>query len=115
MDLLALENLAQLLAIQPGAGGAFGGVLPDQRLEVGQLRQIQFVHVLEQRPAHPLEFRVGFLLLAADRIERLGRVGDDVKLVECQPRIGQMFAHALDERRRHVNVHRGDLFGRAPH
>src|SRR6202167_1341328 len=27
MDLLALENLAQLLAIQPGAGGALCGVL----------------------------------------------------------------------------------------
>ena len=80
MDLLALENLTQLLAIQPCAGGAPGGALPDQRLEVGQLGQIQCVGVLEQRPAHPFEFRVGFLLLAAHRIERLGRVGDDVKL-----------------------------------
>ncbi|BDC45144.1 hypothetical protein PTKU15_84410 [Paraburkholderia terrae] len=36
---------------------------------------------------------------------------DDVKLVEGQPRIGQMFVDALDESRRHVDADRAELFG----
>lgn len=112
MDLLALENPAKLLAIQPCAGGALGRALPNKSPVVGQLRQIQFVGVLEQQPAHPFEFRVGFLLLAAHRIECLGRVGDGVKPVERQPRIGQMLFHVLDEGRRHVDAHKGDLLWR---
>src|ERR1700730_7683934 len=43
VDLLAIENLAQLLAVHPGTGGAVGGVLADQRLEMGQLREVQLV------------------------------------------------------------------------
>lgn len=77
------------------------------------MSQIQFVHVLEQRPAHAFELRIDFLLLAAHRIERLGGVRDDVKLVKRQPSIGQMFAYALDEGGRHVDAHRGDLLSLA--
>src|ERR1700735_689830 len=51
MDLLAIEYLAQLLAVHPRTGGAVGGVLADQRLEIGQLREIQLVGVFEQRTA----------------------------------------------------------------
>ncbi len=50
IDLFALENVAQLLAVQPCPGSTFGAVLSDERLEVGQLGQIQFVRVFEQRP-----------------------------------------------------------------
>src|SRR5882757_3478193 len=55
MDLFSIENLAQLLAVHPGTGGAVGGVLADQRLEIGQLSEVQLVSILEQRPAHALQ------------------------------------------------------------
>src|SRR5258707_8688185 len=54
VDLLAIENLAQLLAVHPGTGGAVGGVLADQRFEISQLREVQLVSILEQRPADDL-------------------------------------------------------------
>ncbi len=54
MNLLTFENLAQLLAIQPGAGRSLGGVLPEKGLEVRQLRKVQLVGVLKQCPAIPL-------------------------------------------------------------
>src|ERR1700757_3127352 len=50
MNLLAFENLAQLLAIQPGAGRSLGGVLPQKRLEVRQLRKVQLAGGLKQSP-----------------------------------------------------------------
>lgn len=60
-----------------------------------------------------LSFRVGFLLLAAYRIKRFGRIGDDAKLVERHSRIGQMFVNAYTERRRHVDAHGSNLLRRA--
>jgi hypothetical protein len=35
VDLLAIEDGAQSFAVEPGAGGAFGGGLADQGIEVG--------------------------------------------------------------------------------
>jgi hypothetical protein len=35
VDLPAVEDFAQMLAIEPGAGGAFGGGLGDERVEIG--------------------------------------------------------------------------------
>src|ERR1700757_5500047 len=64
VDLLAIENLAQLLAVHPGTGGSVGGVLADERLEIGQLREVQLVSILEQRPAHALQCGIALLLLA---------------------------------------------------
>lgn len=37
VDLLALEDVAQMLAIQPGTGSAFGRDVGDQRIEIGKL------------------------------------------------------------------------------
>src|SRR5258708_34003233 len=89
IDLFALENVSQLLTVKPRSGSTLGGVLADERREVGELGQIEFVRVFEQRPAHAFELRVDLLLLPAHRVESLGRVSNDVKLVEGQPRIGQ--------------------------
>ena len=60
MNLLAFENLAQLLEIQPDAGGSLSHVLPEQRPEVGQLPKVQLAGALEHSPAHSFEFRGGF-------------------------------------------------------
>lgn len=79
IDLLALENVAQLLTVQPCAGSTLGGVLTDERLEVGELGEIEFVRVFEQRPTHALELRVELLLLPTHCVERFGRAGDDVE------------------------------------
>ena len=78
--MFALENVAQLFSVEPVARGAIGWVLTDQRLKVSQLREVQFVGVLKQRPTHAFKLRVKFLLLPTYCFERLGRVGDDVDL-----------------------------------
>src|SRR6202035_4529174 len=51
IDLLAIENLAQLLSVHSGTGAAVGGVLADQRLEIGQLREVQLVYVRDDHRA----------------------------------------------------------------
>src|SRR5471032_690118 len=91
VNLFALENVAQLLAVQPCSSGATGRVLTDERLKVGELGEVQFVCVLEQGPAHAFKLRVELLLLPAYRVERLGSMSDDVELVESNPRFGEMF------------------------
>ena len=35
VDLLAVEDVTQMLAVQPGAGGTFAGGRGDQRIEIG--------------------------------------------------------------------------------
>src|SRR3984893_4987058 len=111
VDLFALENVAQLFSVKPGSRGAVGRVLTDQRLKVGELREVQFVGVLEQRPTHAFKLRVEFLLLPTYCVERLGRVSDDVELVKGNSRFGEMFIDALDESRRHVDADRAHLLG----
>ena len=69
VDLLAIEDLAQLLAVEPGARGALGGDLGDEGVEIGPLAFGQALAVLEQRPAQALEAGIGFLLDAAGLID----------------------------------------------
>src|SRR6516164_5977161 len=49
VDLLAIEDGAQAFAVEPGAGGAFGGGLADQGIEVGASCVGQPLAILEQR------------------------------------------------------------------
>jgi len=51
VDLLAIEDGAQAFAVEPGAGGAFGGSVGDQSIEVGARFGGQPLAVLEQCPA----------------------------------------------------------------
>src|ERR1700758_5382641 len=51
VDLLAIENVTQLLAIEPCARGAFCSELPDEPVEVGCLLVGELTSILEQRPA----------------------------------------------------------------
>ena len=106
MDLPALGRLAQLLPIQPGADRTPSGVLPDQRIEVSHLCQIQFVRVVEQIQARSLELRADLLPQPIHRIESRRVVRDDVKPVNRRSRTGQMFVHTLDEGQRHSDARR---------
>src|SRR5215472_6835889 len=76
-DLLAIEDCAQMLAIKPGAGGAFAGGLGDQGIKVSAAGSGQAVAVLEQRPAQPLEARIGSLFEPPGPVEGGGGMGDD--------------------------------------
>ena len=111
VDLLAFEDFAQMLAIEPGARGAFACCLGDQGVEIGPAFGGQAVTILEQCPAQSLEAGVGALFEAPGLIDGGGRVGDDVELVEGDAGVGQMLADALDEGGRHVDAHRADLLG----
>lgn len=65
MDLLAIEDVTQLLAIQPGTRGTLAGELGHQRIEVVTLLRVQLVAIFKQCPAQPLEIRIGFLFQPA--------------------------------------------------
>jgi hypothetical protein len=71
-DLFAMGDVAQLLPIQPGAGGTLCRGVGAQRVEVGALRRGQLVAVLEQRAAQTLEIWVG-LAAPCPRQTTLGR------------------------------------------
>jgi hypothetical protein len=62
VNLLAIENVTQLLSIEPGARSAFGGELRDEPVEVGCLLVGELTSILEQCPAQPFERGVGLLL-----------------------------------------------------
>lgn len=55
VDLLAIEDLAQLLLVDPGSGGALDGELGNQGVQVGGGFGFEAGGVLEQRPAQALE------------------------------------------------------------
>jgi hypothetical protein len=50
----AVEDVAQLFAIEPGAGCTLGGEVDDETIEVADLVGGEFAFVLEQGPAQPL-------------------------------------------------------------
>src|SRR5215471_1301514 len=55
IDLLAVEDVAQVLAVEPGASGALAGRLRDQAVELGARFGGQAITVLEQCPAQSFE------------------------------------------------------------
>jgi hypothetical protein len=112
IDLLAVEDLAQLLAIEPGAGGALAGGLGDQGIKVGPAGGGQVVAVFEQGPAQPLEARIGPLFETPGAVEGGGGMGEDVKLVEGDTGVWQVVGDTFDEGVGHVDADRADLLGR---
>jgi len=75
VDLLAIEDFAQMLTIKPCAGRAFGGGLGDHGVELGSAFVGQAGVVLEQGPAQPFEARVGALFEAPHLVDSGGGVG----------------------------------------
>ena len=102
IDLLAAEDLAQLLFVEPGPRSTLGGHLRDEHVELGARGRGKRIAILEQLPAQPLERGVGALLAATHLVDGSTGVGDDVELVEGHRGVGQIGGDALDEGRRHV-------------
>ena len=113
IDLLAVKDVAQLLAVEPGAGGALGGGLRDESIEVRALAFRETLAILEQRPAQAFEAGIGLLLAAAGLVHGLGGMGHDMEFVEGYAGVGQMFRHAFDEGLGHIDADAGDLLRRA--
>src|SRR4051812_20448282 len=82
VELPAVEDIAQLFAIEPGASSAFGGELDNEAIEVAGLVGGEFAFVLEQGPAQTFERRVGSLLGAPHLVYGLARMSDHMELVE---------------------------------
>ena len=68
VDLPTVEDIAQLFAIEPGAGGALGGELDDEAIKVTGLVGGEFAFVLEQGPAQAFERRIGPLPASHPRL-----------------------------------------------
>ena len=111
VDLLAVEDGAQAFAVEPGAGGAFGGGVADQGIEVGARFGRQPLTVLEQCPAQTFEAGIAALFKPPGLIEGGRGVGDDMEFIKGDARLGQVVGDAPDEGRRHVDAHCGDLLG----
>jgi hypothetical protein len=113
VELPAVEDIAQLFAIESGAGGALGGELDDEAIEVAGLVGGEFAFVLEQGPAQTFERWIGPLLDAPHLVHGLARMSDHMELVEGDRGLGQMVSDAFDEGWRHVDAGRGDVVRRA--
>ena len=66
--------------------------------------------VLEQGPAQSFQIGIGFLFPSAPLVDGDRGVCRHMKLVERHSGIRQMFSHAFDESRRHVDADGVDLF-----
>ena len=109
VDLLAVEDVAQVLAVEPGASGALAGRLGDQAVEIGARFGGQAITVLEQCPAQSFEAGVVALLETPGLVEGGGGVRDDMKFVEGDARLGQVVGDPFDEGRGHVDADRADM------
>jgi hypothetical protein len=104
------EDRADHFLHRPGACG-----LPAAGADLGEGRGLlvgEILRVLQQRPAAVLERLRGVLLaglaqlvpvLAADLVQRLGRQGDDVVVVDHDRRLRRALAHALGVPAGHVH------------
>ena len=71
VELLAGKDVAQLFAIEPGAGGTPGGEVGNEAIEVIGLFAGQLATVLEQGPAQIVELRIDPLLDAPHLVHGL--------------------------------------------
>ena len=109
LRLLAGEDLAQFLAILPGACGAGGIHLGEQPIELSALRGSEGGAILQQYPALAREARVELLLDATHLVDRFRGIGYGVEPIEGDLGMGQMRADPADEGRGHVDADRLDL------
>ena len=113
IDLLAIKDLPQLLAIQPGFRSSLGGDMSDQRIQIGGLVGRQLAPVLEQRPAQPFQIGIGLLLDTAHLVHSGRCMCDDMKLVERDAGVGKVVGDPFDKSRRHVDADQINLAGNA--
>ena len=111
VDLLALQDVGQLLELDPGACGAFAGGAGEQSGQAVELGVGEVFGFFEERPSQALEFGFVTLFDASGPVEGLTGLGDDMELVEGDFGVGQMFGDALDIGARHVDGGGFDAFG----
>ena len=111
VDLFTIEDLAQLLLVEPCSSRTYRSHLGDQSIQVSGGFRLQFRTILQQRPAHSFEGRVGALLEAARPVHRRAGVPNDMEFVEGDASVRQFLAYPVDEGRRHVDADRLDLLG----
>ena len=95
MWLLAGEELAQILAVLPGACGAGRGHLGEQLIELRALCGAERGAILQQHPALALEARVELLLDAAHLVDGFRAAG-----VLGEAQVAARFAGQWAEERR---------------
>jgi len=99
VDLPALEDLAQLLLVDPGAGGAHGGHPGDERILSRPQPQGEGANdPSAATSACPSSDSVCALLDAPHPVHRCVGMPDDVELVEGDAGVGQLLGAALDGR-----------------
>lgn len=106
ISFLAAEDVAQLFAVEPGSGGAFGADVCHRGIKVGLDVRVEFRPVLEECLARPSQAQVDLLLDAPRSINRRIDTGHDVEVVEGNTSIRRMLAHSLDEGWRHADGNR---------
>ena len=111
--LLAGEDLAQVLAVLPGACGAGRGHLCEQPIALRALCGGERGAILQQPPALAPEARVELLLDAAHLVDGFRGMGDDVERVEGDLGIGQMLADSANAGRGPIDTDHLDLGWRA--
>lgn len=108
MNLLALKDFSELLAIQPGPRRPQAGQLREQAVEFRSGLCFEITGIAQQLPAHALQVGVVFLLSPPGQIHRPRGLGDEMELVESDPGIREMLPNPLDEGLRHVDAARLD-------
>lgn len=88
VDLFSVQDLAQLLLVDPVTGRAREPGGGDERVQRGTGLGLEAEGVLEQRSAHALDGGVAALFDAARLLHSQVGVRDDVELVEGDARIG---------------------------
>ncbi len=96
VDLLAAQDVAQLLLVDPGTRGAAHRAARDQGVQIGGGRARQIGTILQQRPTQALQGGVGMPLQATRPIDCRAGVRDDMELVERDAGRRQVLAHPLD-------------------
>ena len=97
MNLFAIENVTQLLAIQPCARGALAGVLRHQGVKIVALLSAQLAPIFEQRPTQTFQFGVGLLFNAPHLVDCGTGMGHHMKFIESHAGKRQVLVNALDE------------------
>lgn len=109
VDLLALQNLAQLFSGEPGPRGCARTGLPsEQLLHIGTCFGPGRVGLTQEVPADPHEFGFAFLLDLSYLVDGLKGFSNGMKCVESDLGGGQIVANAADKGRRDVNAARLD-------
>src|ERR1017187_6165728 len=109
IDLLAFEDVPQLLFIKPSTGSSLGCYFGDQHVQVGALAGGQIFSAFEQWPAQSFDRRIGLLLCATQLFNGGRGMCDDMEFIERNPGVWQVVGDAFDKGRRHVDADRSDV------